>query len=111
MRIGELTTPVTVKRSTGVRDAYGHDTLTYSTLYDPLMVAVDEAPQTMVDGDAEGRSRRTVARFTAAWTPDLDIQPRDIIVWQDEDYEVETFFNKLGRNRFVELTAVRLARA
>jgi len=111
MRLGQLTIPVTLKRATvSSRDAYGHDVLTYSTLISPLMVTVTEAPQSMVDGDADGRSRRTVAKFTAAWTPDLDIQPRDRIEWDSETYEVETFFNKLGLNKFVEFTAVRLAR-
>ena len=111
MRLGMLTIPVDVKRATVTgTDAYGHAEMSYSTQYSDLMVSVVEAPQTMVDGDADGRSRRTVAKFTAAWVPGLSIQPRDRIEWDGETYEVETFFNKLGLNKYAEFTAVRLDR-
>ena len=111
MRIGQLITPVVVKRATvSSRDAYGHDVLAYSTLISVLMVAVTAAPQAMVNDDADGRSRRTVATFTAAWTSDLDIQPRDQIEWDGDTYEVETFFNRLGLSKWLDITAVRLDR-
>ena len=111
MRLGHLITPVTVKRATvSSRDAYGHDVLTHSTLVATLMVAVTAAPQAMANDDADGRSRRTVATFTAAWTSALDIQPRDQIEWDGDTYEVETFFNRLGLNRWLDITAVRLDR-
>tara|TARA_R100000808_G_scaffold17421_1_gene38509 strand:- start:2472 stop:2807 length:336 start_codon:yes stop_codon:yes gene_type:complete len=110
VRIGQLTTPVTVKRATASRDSYGHDVLSYSDVYNPLMVSVTEDAQAMANDDADGRSRRTVAKFTAAWTADLDIQPRDRVEWDGDTYEVETFFNKLGLNKWVEFSAVRLDR-
>ena len=111
MRLGQLTTPVEVKRATVTgTDAYGHAVITYATEYSPLMVAIVEAPQAMVDGDADGRSRRTVAKFAAAWVPGLSIQPRDRIEWDGDTYEVETFFNQLGLSKFAEFTAVRLDR-
>jgi hypothetical protein len=111
MRLGGLTIPVEVSRATVTgTDDYGHSEVSYSVVYSPLMVAVAEAPQTMVDGDADGRSRRTVAKFTAAWVPGLSIQPRDRVEWDGETYEVETFFNKLGLNKYAEFTAVRLDR-
>ena len=111
MRLGHLITPVVVKRATvSSRDAYGHDVLTYSTLISVLMVAVTAAPQAMVNADADGRSRRTGATFTAAWTSDLDIQPRDRIEWDGDSYEVETFFNRLGMSKWLDITAVRLDR-
>ena len=110
MRLGQLTNPVTIKRATAVRDDYGHDALTYSDVYSPLMVHVVEDSQSVVDDDADGRSRRAVARFTASWTSDLDIQQRDQVVWDGDTWEVETFFNLRGQNKFVEFTAVRLER-
>lgn len=109
MRAGALTTPVTVKRPTASRDSYGHDALTFSTQYDPLMVRVNTAPVTAVE-ESDGVSRRQVVTFTAAFASDLDVQPRDRIEWEGEDYEVEWSTNRLGLREWIDIQAVRLAR-
>ena len=109
MRSGRLTTPVTVKRPTASRDAYGHDSLTYADLYDPLMVAVNTSRTATVD-EADGVSGRQAVTFTAAYVSGLDVQPRDRIVWDGDTFEVETSLDRAGLRQWVDITAVRLAR-
>ena len=109
MRAGRLTTPVTGNRATASRDSYGHDTLTFTSLYDPLMVAVRVHTTTATD-EADGVRQLGRVTFTAAFTDDLDIQPRDQIVWEGDTYEVDVAYGRAGLRTWYDIFAVRLAR-
>lgn len=107
MRNGFCNIAVTLQRATRVRDEYGHDDITWGTSIATLWVSVKTRVRAAAYADGTVQIDSVV--FTTPWYSGFDIARGDRIVWESENYEIQTVMDRDGKRMFIDCDTVQVA--
>jgi head-tail adaptor len=93
-----------VMGSASLRDEFGHDVHTWFEKYLEFWVCVKSRPS--ASSYADGIAQVDRVTFTFPYFDGYDVKRGDRVVWDNENYEIQTVLDRNGHRTFVDIEAV-----